>query len=389
MTTEISQPRSGSGQGRPPARGTAAGTYDPQQYPVAPSTLPAASYRDAEMYEREVDQVLLRSWLVACPSDRLKEPRDFFVWSQLGQSVMIVRTDDGRLVAWHNVCQHRGSVIVSEESGRCSLGAFKCPWHGFAYDLEGRVVHTPFKEAFAPAQLEGLRTPTVRVEEWSGFLWICLDDNAPSLRESLGDFAPQVEWYGFDGWDPDYSGTWEIDANWKVALDAFNETWHVPFTHRNTVRGGLMWRDATIEIHRPHSLISIPLRRYPGPHAPHLDRRDVTLCHFFTFPNTIFNCFPTLAQCFSAWPTGPRSTTLTAWSMSPPRPADVDEAQWRRRADRNWENFCEVVEEDRTVLAAAGRVHGSKGYRRNIFNAAEGRLTAFHREIAERVGEPA
>jgi choline monooxygenase len=114
----------------------------------------------------------------------------------------------------------------------------------------------------------------------------------------------------------------------------------------------------------------------------------VTLCHYFVFPNTIFNCFPTLAQCFSAWPTGPTSTTVTAWSMSPPRPEDVDEAVWRRRADRNWENFCEVVEEDRTVLAAAGRVHRSKGYSRNIFNAAEGRLTAFHRQIAERVGEP-
>jgi choline monooxygenase len=362
-------------------------TYDESQYPVGPARLSAEAYRDPSWYERELEHVLLRSWLIACPSKRIPDPRDFFVWNRLGQSVMITRGDDGKVVAWHNVCQHRGAVIVSEESGHCALGSFKCPWHGFAYDLEGRVVHTPYRETFDPEQLAGLRTPPVAVAEWSGFVWISIDPEVPSLTDYLGDFAQQIEWYKFEDWTQDYSGTWDLEVNWKTALDAFNETWHVPFTHRNTVKGGLLWRDATVEIHSPHSLISIPLRRYPGPHGPEVDRRSVTLSHFFTFPNTIFNCFPTLAQSFSAWPTGPRTMTLTAWSFTPPRPDAISEEAWKAQNDRNWDNFCAVVEEDRLVLDRAGRVYDSKGYRRNIFNAAEGRLTAFHREIAERIGE--
>jgi phenylpropionate dioxygenase-like ring-hydroxylating dioxygenase large terminal subunit len=355
--------------------------YDTSQYPVAPSAVDAGHYRDPAQYEREVSRILLRSWLMACPAGALAKARDFLVWEHLGQSVMIVRLDDGGLAAWHNVCQHRGARIVDERSGQCPLGAFRCPWHGFTYDLEGRVVHTPLREAFDEQRLEGLRAPEVRVREWSGFVWLALDGEAPPLEHYLGDLAPEVDGYGFAEWEAPFSHQWTIEANWKTVIDAFNETWHVPFTHRDTVRGGLLWRDAQLRFFGAHSMMAIPLRK-PAGEAP----RQRLLNHYLAFPNTIFNCLPTLMQAFSAWPAGPRTTVLTAWGLNRPPADGTSRDEWEARAARDWEHYKAVVEEDKVVLESAGRVYDSLGFRRNLFNAAEGRLTAFHEHINQIAG---
>lgn len=355
------------------------------QYPLGPSLLPADKYRDAVAYHAEVEKILLRSWVVACPSSAVGSPREFFRWAELGQSVLIVRLDNGSLSAWHNICQHRGAPLVSERSGNCPLGAFRCPAHGFSYDLEGRLGHAPLREAFDESELAGLRTPPVAVSEWGGWIWINLDEDPRPLEDELGDLKQEMDWYDFSGWEVNYSGSWEVGANWKTTIDAFNETWHVPFTHRNSVKGGLLWRNADMRLMPPHSMLSIPLRRYAGVDEKATDHRARSLCHYLAFPNTFFNCFPRLAQCFSAWPTGPRTTVIRAWAMTPPRPEEYSPEDWKRRCDRDWENFSVVVGEDVEVLNRAGAVYDSKGFRRNMFNAAEGRLTAFHGEVASRV----
>lgn len=366
---------------------TARPGYSTEQYPVPPSVVDAERYRDPEQYERELRRILLRSWLLACPAGALAQPRDFLVWEQLGQSVLIVRLDDGALAAWHNVCQHRGAPIVGEPSGQCPLGAFRCPWHGFSYDLEGRVVHTPLRQAFDEERLRGLRAPQVRVHEWAGFVWLALDADTPPLERYLADLGPEIEGYGFASWEARFSHSWTVEANWKTVIDAFNETWHVPFTHRDTVRGGLLWRDAQLRMLPPHSMMAIPLRKF-AEQAESLDARQRMLNHYLAFPNTIFNCLPTLMQAFSSWPAGPRTTVLTAWGLNQPPHDGRSADEWEQQAAYDWEHFKAVVDEDRQVLEAAGRVYDSLGFRRNMFNAAEGRLTAFHQHVNQMSAAP-
>ena len=357
------------------------------QYPTPPSLLPARHYRDPEQYAREITRVLPTCWLPIAPVVAVLERRSYVMWQRFGQSLVAARLDDGRLAAWHNVCQHRGARLV-DSSGRCPTGTFKCPWHGFAYDLEGRVVHVPLREAFDEDQLRDLRAPAIAVREAHGFVWIALDASTPPLEEYLGELGRELAGYALDGWDAPYSGEWTINANYKTVIDAFNETWHVPFTHKNTVKGGLLWRDTAIRIMDPHSMMAIPVRKaYDEVDAVREDdHRKTMLCHYLAFPNTIFNCFPDHAQVFSAWPAGPRSTVLTAWGLIAPPAAGVDAERYRRRADRDWEHFRSVVAEDVDVLEAAGEIYDSLGFRRNMFNAAEGRLTAYHAAMNARAG---
>ena len=170
------------------------------QYPLPPSVVDARTYTDPARFQREVEAVFFKTWLPACPSTDVAAARNYVVFEQLGQSIVIARDDAGGLVAWHNVCQHRGTRIVAA-SGHCEKGRFTCPWHGFQYDLAGKVRFTPMKAAFDEALLDDLRAPPVRVAEYAGFAWFCLSGDAPDLRTYLGDIATELDWFGLEKFD--------------------------------------------------------------------------------------------------------------------------------------------------------------------------------------------
>ena len=360
------------------------GAGEAVQNPVAPAVVGLANYADPEQLQRELRSLFPNCWLPACPVVDVAEPRDFTVWEQLGQSVVIVRTDEGELAAFHNVCQHRGAKLASG-AGTCKTGSFKCPWHGFSYDLHGVVEHVPLRESFAPEQVDGLRAPAVRVHEWAGFIWLALSDEAPSFDDYLGALKPEIEAYDLSRLQARYFHRWEIAANWKMVVDAFNEFWHVPFAHKNSLHGGLLWRDAALRIIKPHTLSAVPIRSSYERAVAEGDFRSGVVCHCSVFPSSLYNCFPDHLQVTTAWPVGPRETVLVGWGMSVPPPPDADE-DWQTRTDGEWDHFCRVIDEDVEILNNLGRLYDSRGYTRNILNSAEGRITSFHETVAEMTG---
>jgi phenylpropionate dioxygenase-like ring-hydroxylating dioxygenase large terminal subunit len=358
-------------------------TEQERQYPLGPSLLDAEVYRDAGRYRQELDQVLLNAWFPVAPSADLTTPREVLVWERLEQSVVIARHDDGRVSAWHNVCQHRGARLV-EASGPCPSGRVVCPWHGFVYDLDGAVTNVPLRPSFDAEQLRGLRAPAVRVAEWSGWIWLCLGEGVPDLREYLGQVGDELDGYGLDRFTTLYRHSVTLDANWKIVVDAFNETWHVPFTHKDTLSGIIRWREAVLRITSPHSWMTIPVTGFTE-RATSDDHRHSHVCHYLVFPNTIFSCFPTHLQMWSAWPLSPERTRLDAHHIVGPTPPGLTDEKWRRKTTRDWEQFLEVLVEDSEVINNFARTIRSKGFRRNMFNTAESRLTAFHDEVEKRL----
>jgi hypothetical protein len=132
--------------------------------------------------------------------------------------------------------------------------------------------------------------------------------------------------------------------------------------------------------------MSIPVRGFTerqGPDAPH---QAAFACHYLVFPITVFSCFPTHLQMWTMWPEGPEQTQLGAWGIVGPTPEGMADDEWQSRSDRNWSHFVHVAEEDARVINAWKSVAHSRGFTRNMFNTAESRLTAFHREVNRRVG---
>jgi phenylpropionate dioxygenase-like ring-hydroxylating dioxygenase large terminal subunit len=357
---------------------------DPQ-YPLPPSLLDAATYTDPDRYEREIETIFLRSWFPVCPSSDVASRGDFVVWDQLRQSIVISRLPDGSLAGWHNVCQHRGARLV-EASGHSPTGTFRCPWHGFGYDLQGRVTTVPLRDTFDQGELAGLRTPQVQVSEWSGWVWLTLSPDTEALRPALGVMWDELGGYGLDGFTTRFRSSVHLKANWKIVMDAFTETWHVPFTHKDTLSGMVMWRDAALRITPPHSWMTIPIKGFTEENSGQ-DHRKSHLCHYLVFPNTIFSCFPTHLQMWSAWPLSPEETLLQAYEITGPTPPGMTDERWEHQIDRAWTHFLAVLEEDCGVINNISTVIHSQGFRRNMFNTAEGRLTAFHTEVARRLGE--
>jgi phenylpropionate dioxygenase-like ring-hydroxylating dioxygenase large terminal subunit len=236
------------------------------------------------------------------------------------------------------------------------------------------------RNSFDQDLLDGLRTPAVRVEEWAGLVWLTFSDETADLREYLGVIADELDGYGLERFDTKYRQTLELTANWKLVVDAFNETWHVPFTHKDTLTGLVMWRDAVLRVERPHSWMTIPVRGFTD-QLDELDHRKTHICHYLAFPNTIFSCFPTHLQMWTIWPVSQHEAILDAWGIVGPAPAGVTEEKWKRQNDRDWAHFIDVAREDAEVINAFGTVVYSKGFRRNMFNTAESRLTAFHAEV--------
>lgn len=353
-----------------------------EQYPLEPHTIEARQYFDPELYERELAGVFHRSWFPVCPAQDLGDARDFVVWDELGQSVVIVRLDDGTLSAWHNVCQHRGARLVTK-SGNCPRGRFVCPWHGFGYDLEGRVKTVPLRDSFPSSEVDGLRTSPVQAEEWAGFVWLAFSEDLPDLRTYLGVIATELDGYGLDRFQTKYRARLELKANWKLVIDAFNETWHVPFTHQDTLVGLVMWRDAALKLERPHSWMTLPVRGFTERFGD-VDHRESHLCHYLAFPNTIFSCFPNHLQMWTTWPVSPTESVLEAYGVVGPAPLGMDDERWQHQNERDWKHFVAVLAEDAEVINNFASVVKSLGFRRNLFNTAESRLTAFHQEIAAR-----
>jgi Phenylpropionate dioxygenase and related ring-hydroxylating dioxygenases, large terminal subunit len=354
-----------------------------EQYPLPPSLLGAEAYRDAARYRRELENVLLAAWFPVLPSSDVPRARDYAVWEQLEQSVVITRRDDGSVAAWHNVCQHRGARLV-DGAGSCPTGRFKCPWHGFVYDLLGTVRAVPLRESFDPAELDGLRAPAVRVTEWAGWIWMTLSDDTPELLAYLGTIGEELAGYGLEQFTTVFRHTVRLQANWKIVVDAFNETWHVPFTHQDTLSGVVLWRDAVLKITPPHSWMTLPVRGLTDKITTS-DHRKNHICHYLVFPNTIYSCFPTHLQMWSAWPVSVDETVLCAYQLNGPTPDGMSDEKWARRTERDWAQFLDVLEEDSGVINDFAKVIRSKGFRRNMFNTAESRLTAFHDEIAKRL----
>ncbi|MGH0032180.1 MAG: aromatic ring-hydroxylating oxygenase subunit alpha [Myxococcota bacterium] len=194
--------------------------------------IPKSRYTSADYARLEWERMWTRVWLMAGRASDAAEPGDYFTFEIGPESVLIVRQRDGSLAARYNVCMHRGNRL--REPGRGHAERFACPFHGWQYDLDGRLVAPQDPESF-PQGCDGLDLRPVRCETWAGFVFVNLDPDAEPLRDYLGVIPEHLDPYHFEEWKVAYDATIEIECNWKTSVDAFNEAYHLAATHTWTL----------------------------------------------------------------------------------------------------------------------------------------------------------
>jgi phenylpropionate dioxygenase-like ring-hydroxylating dioxygenase large terminal subunit len=200
-----------------------------------PDRVPKERYLDPDFAAMEAELLWPRVWQMACRLEEIPEPLDFVEYEFLDQSIIVLRTDDTRVLAFENACRHRGVKIV-EGRGTCARG-FRCPFHGWRYGPDGKNTAVTQRRTFAEHNLEpdDLDLVPVRCEVWGGCAWINLDDDAPPLRQSLEPAATMLDAWKVESLRAEWWYACRLPVNWKLGIEAFVEMYHVVQTHPQLV----------------------------------------------------------------------------------------------------------------------------------------------------------
>jgi phenylpropionate dioxygenase-like ring-hydroxylating dioxygenase large terminal subunit len=200
--------------------------------------IPAAPYYRPEYFDLEREAIFKRVWLNIGHVCELPEPGTFIVrpLEVAKASILITRAKDGTIRAFHNVCTHRGTLLTQEPCGKRS--SFTCPYHGWTFNNDGELRSAPDFERFYVEGKKELALPPVSVDVCAGLIFINLDPHPKqSLREYLGPLADQLEERPVAKATTFYEYVYEIEGNWKVTYDNFQENYHLRFIHPRSGHG--------------------------------------------------------------------------------------------------------------------------------------------------------
>ena len=207
-----------------------------------PERVPAQRYYDPEFYQMELDHFWPHVWQMACRLEQIPDEGDWIEYSNVGKSVIIVNTGAGGIKAYHNACRHRGVPIAgmpkagelgTGDHGNCKQSGFVCPFHGWRFDMHGENTLVYGKQLFSEHQLQhaDLNLIPCRTELAIGAVWINFDDEAPSVRDSIGPLIDRLEAHNVHKLRTEWCYGTVLPANWKLAMEAFMEGYHVMKTH--------------------------------------------------------------------------------------------------------------------------------------------------------------
>ena len=212
-------------------------------FPVEdPERIPAQRYYDPEFYQMELDHLWPHIWQMACRLEQIPDEGDWIEYSNVGKSVIIVNTGAGGIKAYHNACRHRGVPIAgmpkdgelgTADHGNCKQSGFVCPFHGWRFDMHGDNTLVYGKQLFSEKQLQhaDLNLIPCRTDVAIGAVWINFDDDAPSVREAIGPLIDRLEAHNVHKLRMEWCYGTVLPANWKLAMEAFMEGYHVMKTH--------------------------------------------------------------------------------------------------------------------------------------------------------------
>ncbi len=194
------------------------------------STPPSSWYTWPAFFELEKRTVFRRSWQFACPLDQLARPGDYVRVDFLGESYLVLRDASGTLRGMHNVCRHHAALLLQGE-GR--VERITCPYHGWTYELDGRLCSAPHMGALRDFDRDTFRLPPVAVEAWGPLVFLHPGTPARSLTSELSELARRLADFGMDGLRHGARRRYPMACNWKVFVDNYLDGgYHIAHLHQ-------------------------------------------------------------------------------------------------------------------------------------------------------------
>jgi len=349
------------------------------------------AYTDPQWFEAEKREIFRRLPLMVGLSRDIPQPGDKLLFDAVGPSILVVRDKDHRVHAYLNMCPHRATKLV-QECRRSSL--ITCPFHGWTFDLQGKLVGLPGSESFAGierAQLGLIRVPVV---ERHGMIFVVARPGSEpiDIDEYVGPLGDKLAIHDFARCKPIRKGRYDPRGNWKYTVDTFGEGYHVGTLHPKTV-GPIVIQDmVTYDEMAPHHIVGFPRKTLLKDIAkPPTEWEESPLAlAVLLFPNTIIQIQgPSSGPTYVFYHMFPgdnayESFTLVETYRSGEIPEEADTAPYE--AEHNAQQVV-VATEDYTVAssAQANLEHAPEGFR-IVYGSNEVSLQRFHRQVAKLIG---
>ena len=208
--------------------------------PVQGNVVSKERYISREFFDLEMAKLWPRVWQMACREEEVRDVGDFLEYVIGDQSILVVRSDVDTIKAYYNTCRHRGTRLASG-TGNFATSEIRCRYHAWRWALDGTNIEVVDRFDFPPMDDGDLALNEVRVGRWGGFVFVNMDPDAEPLLDYLHPLPALLAPYQLDRLRFRSYRTTVIPANWKMVLDAFNESYHVQGTHPQL----LMWTDDT------------------------------------------------------------------------------------------------------------------------------------------------
>lgn len=356
-------------------------------------TLPAWVYEDPEFLALERDTVFLTTWQLAGHVSDMPRPGDWLGFSLLGRTAFAIRGRDGEIRAFHNVCRHRAMRMLDGRAGHCDR-AIRCPYHGFSYDLDGRLAGVPFEEDFPDIDRATMGLHPIETEIFLGFVFIRFGGAGPSVAGQLAPCRQELDSYRIAEMQPigPFVET-PINADWKVAVDNNLEAYHVPAAHPGLQRlygASYRFEVQSLGVSQSHGR----LRDKPSPNwseraylnllpeVAHLSAERQREWHYYSmFPSLAFDVYPDLIDFFQIVPTGPGKCLSRLRSYALP------DARRAMRAARylNMRINAQVGREDVGLVEGVQVGLASGASESGPLSRREGRVRQFHDMIRDAI----
>lgn len=355
--------------------------------------LPGWVYRDAEFFEAEKQAFLRASPQVVCHTSDIAQPGQWHKLDYLGESIIVMRGDDGEARAFHNVCRHRGSRIVDGEAGCAKV--LTCPYHAWSYDRQGRLRGVPGRQDYPGLDMASLGLKPVLLEEWNGFLFVRLEQGLPSVSEMMAPYEAEIAPYRFVELRAIGRVTLRPRGlNWKVIADNYSDHLHIPVGHPGLTRlfgksyriEAQPWVDKMEGDLRDEPSANLSERAYQAllPDVPHLpESHKRKWLYFKLFPCVAFDIYPDQVDFMQWLPTGPATSVIREISYALP-----DERREMKAARYlNWRVNRRTNAEDTTLIARVQAGMESESFSPGPLGRSEVCLRSFNAKLRRFIPE--
>jgi phenylpropionate dioxygenase-like ring-hydroxylating dioxygenase large terminal subunit len=362
--------------------------------------LPAWVYDNADLTRLERERILLPSWQIVCHVNSIPNAGDYETFDLGPESVLVLRDRDGSIRAFHNVCRHRGARLL-DGAGNCAA-AITCPYHGWSYRPDGGLIGMPVRDSFPGLDRSQHALRAVRVNLAFGFVFVCLAAQADGsypvpVSTAWGRLGEELKAYRTEEMvplSPITSDVWNVD--WKIAMDNYLESYHVPIGHPGLYRmftpdyddqafvpgvaRGISWLREKRSARWSEGLYQSLIQRA----ATHLPEDQRRCWRFYSaLPNLGIDVYPDMMDFFQVLPAGPGKCIIRGAVFGLPGVT----RELRAVRFLSGRINASVNEEDKWLCERVQRGLQSSSYQPGPLSTLEGCMLEFHDLLRSRIPE--